>query len=448
MNEAIGTDWLAERLPSPTAKDLAADLGQLIKHGEIPPGARLPPVRDLAAVLGVSPATVSSAWQRLRARDVLVGGGRSGMQVAGAPTTPRPVRYQSEGDFGSGLRFDLKLSAPDPALLPDPMAVLATLPRPADLNDYTRTRIVETLDRAARAEWPYPARSLMTANGGYEALMITLNTFIQPGDIVLVEDPSTARMLDIIDLTGARTVHLERDAEGILPSALRSALSARPTALVLQPSLHNALGVAMTAGRRDALAAVLAGTEMLIIEDDGFGPLVDGPIHTLSATAPEQSVYIRSYSKSHGPDLRLAILEGPAAVIDRISDYRQYGSAWSSRILQECLAAMLTSSEIRRGVQRAAATYDRRRAALESALRARGLDVPTVRGMNIWLPVVNERFAMVTLAAHGIAVMSGSRFGATAATDHIRISASTLRDAQTAEVADALTRAVAGPGKR
>lgn len=448
MTQAVDITWLAERLPSPAAKDLSADLGQLIKHGEVGPGARLPPVRDLAAALGVSPATVSSAWQRLRARGVLVGGGRSGMRVAGAPTTPRPVRYQHEGDFGHGLRFDLKLSAPDPALLPDPMAALAALPPPADLNDYTRTRIVDSLDRAARAEWPYPARSLMTANGGYEALMLTLNTFIQPGDIVLVEDPATARMLDIIDLTGARSVYLERDDEGILPSALRTALSRRPTALVLQPSIHNAIGVVMSRQRRDELAAELSRSEMLIIEDDGFGPLVDPPIHALAATAPHQSVYIRSYSKSHGPDLRLAILEGPAAVIDRISDYRQYGAAWSSRILQECLAAMLSSPAVRRDVRRAAATYDRRRIRLETALRSRGLEFPAVRGMNLWIPVADERFAMVTLAAHGIAVMSGSRFGSSAATNHIRVSTSTLATSGVDEVADAVVRAAGGPGQR
>lgn len=443
----ISAEWLAERLPDRTAKGLAADLGQLIKHGEISSGAKLPPVRELGALMGVSPATVSAAWQRLRARGVLDGGGRSGMRVAGSTATPRPVRYQSEGHFGTRLRHSLALSAPDPSLLPDPLSALAALGRVPDLNDYTRTRIVPALEQAVRSDWPYPPRSLMTANGGYEGLMVVLNTFLQPGDIVLVEDPATPRILDIIDLTGARTVFLERDQSGIVPDSLATALSMRPTALVLQPSVHNAIGLSMTRERRDQLAAVIGTAEILVVEDDGFGPLVSEPIHPLSATPLEQSIYIRSYSKSHGPDLRLAVMEGPSSAMDRVSDYRQYGSSWTSRILQECLAAMLADHGTRRLVQRAAATYDNKRSKLADALRRRDMVVPASAGMNLWLPVADERYALITLAAHGISVMAGSRFGGTAAADHIRVSTSLLDEDETERVAEAIAIAAAGPKK-
>lgn len=443
----ITAGWLAARLPRRSTKELAADLGQLIKHGDIARGDRLPPVRELAAALGVSPSTVSSAWQRLRAREVVAGTGRGGMFVVGDLVTPHPVRYENEGHFGAGLRYDLGLAAPDPALLPPVMSILAKMPEIPDLHDYQRIPIIPALSDAVRKDWPYPVRALLAVNGGYEALMLTLHTFIQPGDYVLVEDPSPPRMLDIVEGAGARIVLLDRDDDGIRPEALATGLRQRPAALILQPGVHNPAGSAMTAERRDMLAGLLSGGDVLVVEDDGLGALMPGPVHSLAAVQADPVVHIRSYSKSHGPDLRLAVLEGAPATVERIRAYRSFGSGWTSRILQQCLAAMLTDPLVRRQVRSAGTVYRRRQQALLAALRRYGVEGATGGGLQIWVPVTNEQYAMVTLAAHGISAISGSRYGDRQSRNHIRIATGRLPESEADTVAAAIA-AAARPADR
>lgn len=435
----VSAAWLAERLPDPSATALAADLGQLIKHGELSPGARLPPVRTLAAELNVSPATVSNAWQRLRARNLVIGGGRGGIRVRHDPGTPRPIRYESEGHFDVDAALDLGLSVPDPALLPD-LDRFRQVSVPG-LHGYRRTPIVESLLAAVRRTWPTPPREMMVTNGGYEGLMLVCHTFIQPGDHVVVENPAPPRLLDVIERAGGRFLFADRDREGLIPQSVAQSLSLRPSMLVLQPSVHNPMGTAMSERRRDDLVALLAPTEVLVVEDDGIGEAAGGPVFAVSDKMPQQSLYLRSYSKSHGPDLRIAVLDGPADLVERVMAFRAYGSGWTSRLLQEILAAMLNDPECQATVGRATDAYAARREALAAELRKLGIEPPEAHGLDLWLTVPDERYAVVTCAAHGVAVSSGSRFTPPPQTAHIRVSTCQLPIEKAAFVAQVLARA-------
>jgi DNA-binding transcriptional MocR family regulator len=437
----IDPAWLAAQLPYRRPAELAADIAQLIRDGQLTAGDRLPPVRDLAGHLRVSASTVSSAWKQLKARGLAEGAGRSGTFITAGPATPRPSRFEREGDYGEHLRFTLSLSVPDTGLLPDVREAIARTPVP-DLNDYTRVPITAALDAAARGTWPYAAQSLMAVNSGYEGLMFVLQTFIKPGDKVLVENPSPPRLLDLVDATGARTVFLPRDEEGIEVDALREALTTRPAALVTQPNLHNPRGPGVSRRRRDALAEVLEPTGILVVEDDGAGLLAQEPVHALAAVRPERHLYIRSFSKSHGPDLRLAVIEGPEDLMARVHAYHGFGSRWSSRILQDALATMLTDPKVQAQVREAMGTYTRRRNALLHALAEEGVAGPAPGpGLDIWLPVEDEQWALITLAAHGIAVRGGSRFGPKGSAPHVRVSTTSLHEVDAATVARALARA-------
>ncbi len=64
---------------------------------------------------------------------------------------------------------------------------------------------------------------------------------------------------------------------------------------------------------------------------------------SLASWLPDRVVHVRSYSKTHGPDLRLAALGGPSALVDRIVARRMLGPAWTSRMLQSILLDLLTS---------------------------------------------------------------------------------------------------------
>src|SRR5690625_1485097 len=91
--ERVEAAWLADQMAEASAAGIAAGVGRLIRAGAIAPGARLPPVRELAGRLRVSPATVSAAWSQLRRRNVIAGQGRQGSWVSFHPMRSGPQRF-------------------------------------------------------------------------------------------------------------------------------------------------------------------------------------------------------------------------------------------------------------------------------------------------------------------------------------------------------------------
>ena len=158
-----------------------------------------------------------------------------------------------------------------------------------------------------------------------------------PGATVAIEDPTAMRLLDILEDRGARPLPVACDAEGPLPEALAQALAHKPTAFVYQPRTHSVTGRRVSPARLDALAAVLAESDTLIIEDDGIGEVSPLPPASLGSRFPDRVIHILSFSKSHGPDLRLAVLSAPAAIRRQIQSYRSFSSGWTSRLLQSFL---------------------------------------------------------------------------------------------------------------
>lgn len=432
----------AALIESRTATGIAAELANLIRQGVLQPGEQLPPIRAIAKQLGISPGTVSTAWTMVRKRGLIAASGRAGTVVLGeaGDITPRPRRYAPEGDYGTGVRYPCALAVPDTDLLPDIRAVLSDLKVPG-LNEYSRVRITPALSASAALDWPYPSESMLAVNGGYEGLMLAIGTFIQAGDHVLVEDPSTPRTLDLLDRAGAVIHPVARDQAGMLPSALADGLSLHPVALVAQARIHGSLGAGLEVERRAELLNLLRPTDLLLIEDDGLGSLFDQVDTVLSSGHPNH-LYVRSYSKSHSPDLRLAVVEGPPRVLDRVQQYREYGSGWTSRILQEALANLLADRHSQARVRAATGIYDERRRALVDALATRGVRLQGDGGLACWVPVVDEQYALVTLAAHGVSAYSGSRFQIVQGRPHVRVATARLPRGDATTVAEILALAV------
>ena len=100
---------------------------------------------------------------------------------------------------------------------------------------------------------------------------------------------------------------------------------------------------------------MLARTGVPVVEDDSAGAISTAPDLSLGAWLPEQTVHVRSYSKSHGPDLRLAGLSGPTELLRDALSRRQLGQGWSSRLLQRILVGLLTDDDAVAHVDRARA---------------------------------------------------------------------------------------------
>ncbi|GGL00694.1 GntR family transcriptional regulator [Mangrovihabitans endophyticus] len=428
-----------------SARGIAAAVSRLITAGSLPPGSRLPTVRDVARELGVSPTTVSEAWGSLTRAGAIRTRGRSGTFVAG-PGRQR-LRYAQLAAAAPGAARDLSTGVPDHDLLPDLAEALRRVGDGQLTTSYLDAPVLPGLETVLRARWPYPPARITVTDGALDALDRVAAVLVRFGDHVVVENPAFPPMLDLLDTLGAAVVGVPVDADGLLPDELAASLTEfAPAAVFLQPRAHNPTGAGMSARRAAELATVLAGfPDVMVVEDDHAGDIASAPAVSIGTHLSDRTVHVSSFSKSHGPDLRLAAVGGPATVVDAVADRRLLGPGWSSRLLQAVLLDLLTSPAAVARIAHARDEYARRRTCLVRALARHGLHAPAGDGINLWLPVADQHAAMLTLAGHGIAVAPGAPFFAGPSTgDHVRVTAGLVRDGFD-ELAAVLAAAAADP---
>jgi DNA-binding transcriptional MocR family regulator len=283
-------------------------------------------------------------------------------------------------------------------------------------------------------------------DGTQDGVTRTLEQVVGFGDLVAVESPGYPPYLDALDLLGAEILPLDLDAEGVSTASLGRALRRRPAAVVIQPRAQNPTGISMSSARAEALAGVVrrARSHAVIIEDDHSGSISTGADVSLGTWLPGQVVHVRGFSKSHGPDLRIAALGGPASVLDKVVARRMLGPGWTSRMLQTILLDLLGEKRSVRAVEVARRSYAERQAAVVAALAEHGIELAVPDGINLWLPVTDERAALVQLTTAGIRAAGGSPFlapGAVASGDHVRVTTGLVRPEAAVHVAEALAAA-------
>ena len=393
-----------------SARGIAATVGRLISSGELPVGTRLPTVRELSRDLGVSPTTVSEAWQSLASVGAIDARGRQGTFVR-APTGPSsPRRYRRVTEGPGHFALDLSTGTPDPALLPDLGPVIARVERHSLTSSYLDDPVLPELAQRVRADWPFEPEELTVVDGAMDALDRVASVIVRLGDRVVVEHPAFPPLLDLLELLGAEVIGVDMDAEGMSPAGLEAALAQGATAVFLQPRAHNPTGITMSAARCEQLAGVLAGSRAIVVEDDHSGDIASGALVSIGHWLPARTVHVRSYSKSHGPDLRLAAVAGAGRVVTAVANRRLLGPGWSSRILQAVLVEMLDHPPSVAAVAAARAEYARRRGTVTAVLAAAGVGFTGTDGINLWMQVADERSALLTLAAQGIGAAPGEPF--------------------------------------
>jgi DNA-binding transcriptional MocR family regulator len=442
-----------ERLEHPSARGLAAAVSRAVGDGVLAPGTKLPPIRVVAAELALSPTTVSAAWAQLARSGVVRADGRRGTTVLDTAAAGAD-RYRRALDRPATLDVDLSTGVPDETMLPTLSEVLAQLDRAGSPTSYLEDPVVPELAALLRDRWPYPPPALTVVDGAMDGLDLLTRTALRVGDRVVVEHPCFPPFLDLLEALSVDVVGVPLDDEGLDTGALAAALAAGPVAaVVVQPRAHNPTGVTTSPRRAEELARLLAPGRTLVIEDDSVDGLSPTDPLSLGAWLPERTVHVRSFSKSYGPDLRLAAMSGPVELMRAVDSRRHLGQGWSSRLLQRILLGLLTEPSAVAQVAAAREVYAARRHRLVTGLAAHGVEVAGSEGLNVWVPVEDETAAVARLAGAGIGVSAGAPFSVLPAPPghgsrgHIRVTAGLVRDghaelaAQIAEAAHTASRA-------
>jgi DNA-binding transcriptional MocR family regulator len=435
-------ELIAGAVDDRSARGIAAAVGRLVSAGSLPAGTRLPTVRDVARQLGVSPTTVSEAWRSLTRAGAIQTRGRSGSFVVPSGAPPVGWRFAQIGAHAV-VAQDLSTGVPDHDLLPDLTDALKRLGDGRLTAGYLDAPVLPDLEEVLRTRWPFPPERLTVVDGALDALDRVVSAVVRFGDHVIVENPAFPPLLDLLQAIGATVLGVPMDAHGLRPDRLRAVLAEHSAAAVfLQPRAHNPTGASLSPERAAELAAVLADFPTVsIVEDDHAGDIAAAPPVSLGTFLPGRTVHVASFSKSHGPDLRLAAIGGPAGIVTAVADRRHLGPGWSSRLLQAVLLDLLTDPAAVAMVADAREEYAARRTALLTRLRDRGVTATAADGINLWMAVDDQQMAMVSLAAQGIAVAPGAPFCVTPlAGEHVRVTVGLVADGYD-DLADALASA-------
>ncbi|WP_256934787.1 aminotransferase class I/II-fold pyridoxal phosphate-dependent enzyme, partial [Microbacterium sp. BF1] len=289
---------MSDQITGTTASDIADSVRSLRDRGILHAGAVLPPVRELAATLGVNRNTAVAAYRQLAQAGLVISRGRAGTVVAGLEAVAQ------EGYASDTVLRDIGTGNPDPRLIPDPAPALMTIASRPVL--YGEPVIDEGLEQWS-SRWitgdlaEHDFRITITS-GAVDAVERLLAQALMRDDAVALEDPCFLASIHTVRLGGYRAVPVPVDAEGMTVDGLRSALAAGVRAIICTPRAQNPTGASLTASRAAELRGVLADHPyVLIIEDDHFSMLSQRPYESLIGPDHRRFALVRSVSKFLGP---------------------------------------------------------------------------------------------------------------------------------------------------
>ncbi|UPL15674.1 aminotransferase class I/II-fold pyridoxal phosphate-dependent enzyme [Microbacterium galbinum] len=424
---------MSAEITGTTAADIADSVRGLRDRGTLRPGDALPPVRELAATLGVNRNTAVAAYRQLAQAGLVVSRGRAGTTIAGVEAVAQ------EGYAADTVLRDVGTGNPDPRLIPDPSPALARVTgRPVlygepvidrGLDSWAHEWIATDLDQS-------DFRVTVTS-GAVDAVERLLAQALTRDDAVALEDPCFLASIHTVRLGGYRAVPVPVDGEGMTVVGLRAALDAGIRAIICTPRAQNPTGSSLTAARAAELRAVLADHPyVLIIEDDHFSMLSQRPYETLIGPGHRRFALVRSVSKFLGPDMCLALAATDPETAERLSMRLSPGTTWVSHLLQRLTHAQLTDPSALATIGTAAAHYAERNATFAQLLRTHGFDAPDSDGLSLWVELPRPARAVAEkLMRRGWLARTGDEFALDEKAEpsrHLRLTVHDLSDADAA----------------
>lgn len=412
-------NWRTSSLTGPAYLGLADAIRLLIVDGRLPVGARLPSERALADALRVSRTTVTAAFTQLR-DDGYLNARRGARSTAALPVRPEIVTDTSPPSVSLAAAA---LSAPSSAVL-EAFAEAAH-----DITPYLhepghelmgvcalRTAIAE---RYCARGLPTDPSEIMVTSGAQHAIGLILATYTQPGDRVLVEQPTYHGALSAISTAGARAVPVALADDGWELDAVHAAVrQLAPSLAYLIPDCHNPTGFTMPAADRKRLGQIISDTRTRTVVDESIADMWfdEAPPEPLAANVGRHDLVLTvgSMSKSFWGGLRVGWIRADRSTLATVAAIRP-ALDLGTPILEQLTAARLLTQYTdvlpeRRQLIRA------RREFLVSLL-ARELPEwqpgPGRGGMSLWVKLPAPMSTALSAAASrlGLDIPAGPRFG-------------------------------------
>jgi len=268
-----------------------------------------------------------------------------------------------------------------------------------------------------------PARELLITVGASEAVDLALRATCDPGDEVILHEPSYVAYAPAVIFAGGDVRYVSTRVEddfALDPAAVEAAITPRTKALFLGYPC-NPTGAVLPAKVQDELAAIAVRHDLLVYADEIYDRLAYGTYrHRAMSALPgmrDRTILMGGFSKAYAmTGWRVGYLAAPARILEGIVKVHQYGIMSAPTVAQDAALEALTGGEA--DVERMRAEYDRRRRTVVDGLNAIGLRTFEPRGAFYAFPEVttatgmsSEAFAQALLEEERVAVVPGSAFG-------------------------------------
>jgi aminotransferase len=276
-----------------------------------------------------------------------------------------------------------------------------------------------------------PANEVLITVGASEAVDLALRATCDPGDEVILHEPSYVAYVPAIVFAGGVVRHVAtrfEDDFALDPAAVEAAVTPRTKALFLGYPC-NPTGAVLPDDVGDALAEIAVRHDLLVYSDEIYDRLAYGSYrHRAMSALPgmrERTILIGGFSKAYAmTGWRVGYVAGPAAILEGMVKVHQYGIMSAPTTAQDAALAAVLEGES--DVERMRAEYDRRRRLLVDGLNGLGLETFEPRGAFYAFPRIgstgldDETFAERLLVEERVAVVPGSAFGPSGA-GHVRM---------------------------
>jgi DNA-binding transcriptional MocR family regulator len=273
---------------------------------------------------------------------------------------------------------------------------------------------------------------VMIANGSLEAGSMLFEHLVEPGDRVIVEQPTYDRTLLLLQRLGAELVPVPLEADGVDLGALEAALEAGPVKLAhIIPNFHNPAGCTLSAAKRVRLVELAAEHGFWIFEDDPYRelPFEGDPLETmLEIDRAERVIFASSFSKTVSPGVRVGYLAGPAAEVAKLAKRANETYISPNMLAESIVLELCRSGGLDRNIEFVKEALQARRDALVTALRDQIPEAEFVvpgGGYFLWLDLAegaDTRTLLAEAKAEDVSFVAGPDFMIEGGEDSLRLS--------------------------
>ncbi len=208
--------------------------------------------------------------------------------------------------------------------------------------------------------------NVLVTTGSEQALDLVGKAFVNPGDTVLVEQPTYLCALDVFRSYGANFASVEMDEDGMKMDALEEALKANPNTKLIYtvPNFQNPTGRTMTEERRKQLAELAEKYDVYVLEDNPYGEIRFAGQHVPAVKSFDKSghvLYMSTFSKTLAPGFRLGWLVADKNVVNKLTVLKQSADLHTDNLAQFAVAQFFADNDVDAHVKEISALYGKRK---------------------------------------------------------------------------------------